>query len=415
MTIITTLRAGSAALALAAALPAAAQDFCGGLSANGQWIGGDEAASDVAAATGHLEQLALVLQGNEYIALFSLSAPAEVRLEAEGRGAGDPVLELLDEGGAVVGADDDSGGNSASRIETALAPGRYCLRLTSFDGTPMTGFVRAGRLEHEALTDGLGTMPEPDPFASPAACDLAAARELSPDGGPADAAIAAGGLSATASAAETPFWRFSLAAEQPISITAENEAADPYITLYDEFGNWIGENDDFDGLNARIDLGYPVLAGTYCLQLTALGDASQPVTLTLAAYDAAAAIIGMYNRGEAAPPLDGSHPVTAIGLLGSRLRSDIQSTDVATWYSFEIGEPGLVLIEAVTNGMGDPTLALFDDFGREVAYNDDAGGTLDSLVAARVMPGTYLVAVRQLNAGPPVLTRLLFERYIPAR
>ena len=36
---------GSAALALLTAGPALAQDFCGGLSANGQWIGGTEAAS----------------------------------------------------------------------------------------------------------------------------------------------------------------------------------------------------------------------------------------------------------------------------------------------------------------------------------------------------------------------------------
>ena len=44
-------RIGAAAgLVLGAAAPAMAQDFCGGLSANGQWIGGTEAASDLAAA-----------------------------------------------------------------------------------------------------------------------------------------------------------------------------------------------------------------------------------------------------------------------------------------------------------------------------------------------------------------------------
>ena len=46
------------ALALGAA-PTLAQDFCGGVSANGQWIGGTEAASDVTAAASHMEQIAL--------------------------------------------------------------------------------------------------------------------------------------------------------------------------------------------------------------------------------------------------------------------------------------------------------------------------------------------------------------------
>lgn len=122
----------------------------------------------------------------------------------------------------------------------------------------------------------------------------------------------------------------------------------------------------------------------------------------------------MYERGEAAPPLDGSYPVTALGELSTRLRQDVQSTDATTWYSFDVSEPSLVLIEAVTNGMGDPTLLLFDGFGRQIAYNDDSGNTLDSMVTARVMPGTYLIGVRQLGNGSQALTRLLFERYVPA-
>ena len=125
MTIIQrALMGGTAGLALAAAASAAAaQDFCGGASANGQWIGGAEGTSDVATAGAPMEQMALALMQNEYVALFSVSAPTEVRLEAQGRGSGDPVIDLRDEAGAIVASDDDSGGNGASRAETALQPG----------------------------------------------------------------------------------------------------------------------------------------------------------------------------------------------------------------------------------------------------------------------------------------------------
>jgi hypothetical protein len=80
----------------------------------------------------------------------------------------------------------------------------------------------------------------------------------------------------------------------------------------------------------------------------------------------------------------------------------------------EIPVAGLLLVEAVTNGMGDPVLVLFDDFGRKIAYNDDFGEGLDSQLTARVLPGTYLVGVRQLSSGQQALTRVLFERYVPA-
>jgi hypothetical protein len=159
----------------------------------------------------------------------------------------------------------------------------------------------------------------------------------------------------------------------------------------------------------------PLGPGTYCIAVNALSDSSQPITVSVTAYDAQAAQAGMYERGEAAPPLDGSYPITALGPLTTRLRQDVTTTDVTTWFSIDVAEPGLLLVEAVTNGQGDPTLVLFDDFGREIAYNDDNGSSLDSLLTARVMPGTYLVGVRQLSEGTQALTRMLFERYVPAQ
>jgi hypothetical protein len=104
-----------------------------------------------------------------------------------------------------------------------------------------------------------------------------------------------------------------------------------------------------------------------------------------------------------------------LGPLANRVRKDLQVGDVNTWLSFEIDNSGLVLIEGVSNGMGDPIMVLYDDLGRLVAENDDYGGNLDPLISARVNPGTYLVGIRQLNEAENGLVRLLFERYVPAR
>ena len=329
---------------------------------------------------------------------------------------GDPIIDLRDASGAIVLTDDDSGGNGASRGEMFLNPGSYCLSMRSYDGAPMTGFVRVGRLEHEALTDGLGTSdPIDDPFVDTAACDVATLTNYFGDGGAIDNSLFSGGVSVTASVDEVVNWGFTLAAPAAISITAENESADPVITLYDGFGGYLAENDDFDGLNSRIDMTSPLAAGTYCVNMRALSDTSQPITLMIAGYDPMAAMSGMYDRGEASPPMDGSHPITALGTLGTRLRQDAQVSDITAWYSLDVAQPGLLLIEAVANGQGDPVLVLFDDFGRLVVENDDYGSSLDSLITARVQAGTYLIGVRQLGEGTSGLIRMLFERYVPAQ
>jgi hypothetical protein len=401
----------------AVALPAAAQGLCGGVGDNGQWIGGTEEMSDISTAAAHLEQMALVLMGNEYVALFNVSAATDVRVEAEGRGAGDPIIDLRNAAGDIILSDDDSGGNGASRGEMFLDPGSYCLSMRSYDGTPMTGFVRVGLLSHEALTDGMGDVPlEPDlPDVEPyygGSCDLAAATPLST--GPVDDMLASG-VTFTGTASDAPYLSFQITGEHMITVTAENETADPVIGIYDEYGNWLGENDDFNGLNSQIDITYPLYTGTYCITLSALSDTSAPITVTVKAYDQAAGLIAMYERGEAAPPLDGSYPITDLGSLDARIRQDIQTNDITTWFKVDIKEGGLLVTEAVTNGMGDPSLVLFDDFGRQVAWNDDANNTLDSMIAARVLPGTYLIGVRQFGGGQQVLTRMLFERYVPAQ
>jgi hypothetical protein len=296
--------------------------------------------------------------------------------------------------------------------------------MTSYDGSPMSGFVRVGRTEHEALTAGMEVAGDPaqpvdpmqplEPGTADGTCDASTITAYLSDA-PLDGQVATAPVTQSATVDEVPNWGFVLTQPTALSITAENESADPLITLYDEFGSYLADNDDWDGLNARLDMAVPLQPGTYCIAMDALSDRTQPITVSVASYDPQAAQVGMYDRGEAAPPLDGSYPVTALGPLATRLRQDIQGTDTTTWFSFEITEPSLVLVEAVTNGMGDPSLVLFDDFGREIAYGDDSYTSLDPVLTARVGPGTYLLGVRQLGEGTQALTRLVFERYVPAQ
>jgi len=386
-----------------AALPALAQDasLCGGIGENAQWLGGDEASSDISASPSYVEQMALVLMRNEYVGLFTVSQDGDYRIEAQGRGGGDTVLDVRNAAGEIVASDDDSGGDAASRAETFLAAGTYCASMRSFDGSPITGFVRAGRIDQEPLTAGIT---DPDIGAGGTGeCNLSIAQPLTL------------GEPATNSWSTQNVYSLRLDAPMSVSLTAENEDADPILTLFDPSGNWLAENDDFDGLNSRIDMADPLPAGEYCIAVDLYGDESVPITITAKEYDAQEVLMNLYAQGEASPPLDGSYPVKALGELQTRLREDVNAGGDAMWYSFEIYEGGLVLVEAIAQGQGDPVLIMFDDLGRQVAYNDDADGSLDSLLTVRVQPGTYLVAVRQLDNSTQGFIRMVFERYVPAR
>ncbi|MFO8124881.1 ABC transporter substrate-binding protein [Yoonia sp.] len=388
-----------AALLLGSASPALAQDLCSGFGSNGQWIGGDQASSDISTADSFREQMALVLGGNDYVSLFTLSAPTDVRVEAAGRGSGDPMIDLLDSTGGIILSDDDSGGNAASRAETSLEPGTYCMSTRSYDGGPMTAFVRIGRQDQEPLTDGVSTAVSSG-GASTGSCETAVP-------------FGALGTSVSASANETPYWSFELDGQTPVTIIAENESADPVVTLYGPDEIYIDENDDYDGLNSRLDLTDSLAAGTYCLAVSALSDDGVPITISIGAYDPAAALLTLYARGEAAPPLDGSIPVTDLGVLTSRIRQDVSATEDVTWFSIDFDDAGLLVVEAIANGNSDPWLVVYDDLGRQVGLNDDYGDGLDSLVAARLQAGTYIIGVRQYDGGQGFV-RLLAERYVRA-
>ena len=395
---------------LAMASPAFAQDLCG--FGDGQWIGGSEAASDITTAEAHQEQMALVLGGNEYISLFTLSDTTDIRVEAQGRGAGDPLLDLYDAAGSILMSDDDSGGGGAARAETQLEAGTYCVAVKSYDGAPLTAFVRVGRSEQEALTDGAAAVVIDDNAGSEnqgvQVGSCAQARPL--DGTLAD------GLSGSAAVSENAFWSFTLTDETPLTLTASNTDADPVMTLRDSAGNHIDENDDFDGLDSRIEYVNGLAAGDYCVEIDALSDTDLAITVDVTEYDPVAAQLALYGSGDVAPPLDGSFPYTDLGVLQSRLRQDVSTSGEMSWFAIEMPEAGLLLAESVSvAGEGDPLMVAFDDLGRQVGRNDDYGDGYDSLIAARVNAGTYLVGVRQLDEEMTGNVRMVFERYNAAQ
>lgn len=413
----------AAALALCAlALPAAAQEVsCGGIGVGAPWLGGSRATSDIAVAPGPLSLSGMnVAQGTRGVALFTLSQPGEFRVEAAPSNEfGDTVLEVFDAQGNLVVTDDDSGGMLSSRAELPLQPGDYCLAVMGYAGGPVLADLQVSRLEMPAMTQGLlggfaGTEGFP-PFVGVQPClpDTPA----TPLGqGAIDATLAQGGVNASNTIAGVPYYRFTLASPQPLTIRAENPNADPYIYVFDGRGQLLAENDDYESLNSRIDFTTALQPGDYCIAMRALSDPNLPVTVRVAGFDARAAAAEAYALGEASPPLDGSYPVQSLGVVGRGLTQDVTVPGAeAQWFMVEVAEYSLLIINADEVTDSDPVLSVFDEFGRNLGFNDDANGTLNSELTVRTPPGRYLIALRQYSQGYQGIIRMGIQRFVPAQ
>ena len=95
------------------ASPVAAQSICGGMGDVGAWIGGIEAASDLATSAGPYDTSGFIPANSEMISLFNLSAAADIRVEALPGDGGDTVIDLIDGNGNLLLSDDDGGGGGS--------------------------------------------------------------------------------------------------------------------------------------------------------------------------------------------------------------------------------------------------------------------------------------------------------------
>ncbi len=413
------------AVLFTSAIPALAQNaYCGGLSMNATWMGGAEASSDISTAGTFLGMNGLTVppSGN-VVTLFTVSSPSDVRIEAAGQAGGDTVMELYDASGAMVLTDDDSGGNWSSRAETFLNPGQYCVLTRGFGGGALLADVRVGLLEHEPLTAGLsggfdggfGNGFSGDMFVGIDPCTpTTPATPLG--GGAIDGMLAGSGVSATNSVTGAPYYRFILNTPQAVSIRAENQNADPYIYVFDGQGSLLAENDDYESFDSRIDFTAPLAAGVYCIGMRSLADDNLPITVSVRAFDAQAALQELYASGEASPPMDGSYPMTALGSIATSVVRDGQVPgSTAIWYSFNMPQSGLLVIDAVEVTDSDPIIIVFDQLGRELGYSDDANDSLNSQLTLRLDAGNYTMSVRQYSDSYQGIIRVAMQRYVPAQ
>ena len=347
---------------------------------------------------------------------FEVTGPTDVRIEATDDSGVDPVMVLLDTSGNELASDDDGGGGRASRIETSLSAGSYCAKVYNFSSNSGASTVQLSRWEQPAITQGASSS-----GGGSEACT--AATPANPIAfGPVNAALGGGGEISFSRTGNVTYHRLTVDAPLGLTITANGTEADPVLRVYDNAGNVVFENDDFDGLNSQIDMQTPLQPGDYCIAVSALSDGEQPIDVVVKAFDEQAFLNARYATGEASPPIGGSYPIDDIGVIQSSFSGDVLVGKDARWMMFEVTEPSLVLIQGIGNGGADSQLYLYNDRGQQLGFNDDSGlggnSTRDSQIAAELYPGRYLAAVLLYNyeAGSPSQpVRVSFQRYVRAQ
>ncbi|MEL7182692.1 MAG: ABC transporter substrate-binding protein, partial [Pseudomonadota bacterium] len=365
----------ASAVTLCLGSPAFAQDaFCGGISVVGDWAGGGAETSDVTTADTPFDGAGQVPIAGHLVRMFTLSDQTDIRVEVAAQPAGDPYISIFDVSGVEVAADDDSGGNFASRVEASLDAGTYCLAARSYESGVTDVDVRIGRQDHAALTggaqDAVPTQPPPRDVPTPTGAGCGDPGVATLTEGEIDLALLAAGITQTSTVGATPAFAFTLSEATPLTVTANSELGDPLIRLLDEGGAQLAENDDTDGLNSRIDLTDPLPPGAYCIELEDLNGSDNPIEVGLETFDPVAERNRRLNAAEFAPLSQDDVEIIDLGTLGAASLTDVTASADATWLSFELPEGGLLVAEAIGSGV-DPALVLFDRVGRRLGENDD--------------------------------------------
>lgn len=421
---LSTLLTTAAASCLALALPVMAQDAapapqqleplggeteqaadaslpsCGNRGAV-SWLASSSDQSNTSDSTAPLTLSANVAGNTPSVYAFSLSADGSVRVEAQSA-EGDPMIELTSATGEGLAENDDTTSSLNSSLEQALSAGTYCVVVSNIQGEAMEATVQVSRPDQPALLNEVAS-PEGGGSNSIATCTPETEAQPLTEGA-LDAALADGNVTAAADGTATNYFRFTLSEPTPITVRGSSDQLDPFIKVFDNAGAMLGENDDAEGTNARLDYPSPLPAGDYCVGIAAYSPTPGPMTVAVEKLDRETFLRGAYQRGELVPPLDGSFPVEQFDLKTER-QTVLLHNGGAHWLSFQLDAPGIVVMNAYGSLLGaDTKLALFSEQGAVMGENDDndSGSNTDSKLGPIMLePGRYALAITDLNRATP--------------
>lgn len=225
--------------------------------------------------------------------------------------------------------------------------------------------------------------------------------------------------------AEPAYVEFRVPDAAEITLTATaNDDSDPYLTLYDNFGRIVGEDDDGGGgFDSRLVV--TLDPGAYCAQVRTLGVPYPMGAISFAMVAGAAPFDGGGGGGGRLPAFDANAACTdpaqqidagglRVGVGRRTFDGRIEAGGGQAW-RLALPDGGPLQIDLASPDF-DTVLEVYDTAGNWLAENDDGPSGTDSQVAQAFEPGELCVAVRSYadeGGGDYALSLALVEGGFP--
>ena len=163
---------------------------------------------------------------------------------------------------------------------------------------------------------------------------------------------------------------------------------DTYITIYDETGEVIAENDD-GGSSYNARLSFVVSGGTYFIEVTEIDGSTGPYTLHIRLQDAL--------KSDSFEPDNSMAEAKEIRIGSPQSRTFSDSGDI-DWVWFTVSARGTYSISAVGDNQElDTYIELYNQDGDLIDEDDDGGSGYDARLEVELTPGKYFIAVETLD------------------
>lgn len=362
------------------------------------------------------------VEGRRDVDLFrvSLAVSDTLTIDVSARDTGstlDSYLRLFDSAGQELVVNDDFGGSLDSRIEfTATAAGTYFAGLSGYGNarySPLAaGSGRPGSTGSYSLAFTVVGVGGPDPAPTPAPTepnDTLATASVGLAGG-VDAAVLAGTVGdGVAGTRDVDLYSVSLEAGQVLNASVrarvDGSTLDSYLRIFDATGIQLAFNDDSLGSQDSTIALTATASGTYYVGVSGYGN-SQYAPLTGSGTRPGSTGFYTLLLGRVTSPLESNDSIAQATVVvpanGSARYEAVIGDGVHGPRDVDLFALSLVAGQTLTADVTardvgstlDSYLRLFDVTGRELAANDDAGGSRDSYLEFTVgAAGMYYVGV----------------------
>lgn len=302
---------------------------------------------------------------------FGLSVEADGILVLETSGTIDTYMELYDrESGSRIASNDDGGEDTNARIEWFVEAGKtYVLKVRGLGGD--TGSYRI-----KAVFNAL----PPDP--------------AEPNDTQEEAVPIEPGIPVEASfhnPSDEDWYKLDIPEEGGFLIVYTEGKLDTGITLYDEEGTTLADDDDSGPrLNAQVSM--QVAGGTVYIRVREVDGYRGAYTLQTRLREP--------GRSDAYEPDDDLEIPSEIEIGTSQDRTFTSAEDVDL-VTFTVTEAGYYEIRTVSTDRNlDTYIELLDENGEYLADDDDGGERYDAYLRVYLEPGTYIIVVCTLDEDP---------------